>query len=187
MIITMNRKALIFICALLILSCKSQKSFISYKECMDKSFEDTGVDFYGSLALVENSFIQKGALRNRSREAYVESFKSFFDNDEIWKSYYETYLSLEKTSLKGFNLKFNRFKFMGVCSSIDPRFEDIKFNPTYVQRYLFNQFVHKPYDDKNLLDGLMLFTDFKDDDLRLNITYLLLINMEEKYGPNEDS
>ncbi len=183
----MNQKALIFVCALLIFSCKSQKSFTSYKECMDKSFENTGVDFYRSLALVEDSFIQKGALRNRSREAYIEAFKSFFNNDEIWKSYYETYLSLEKTSLKGFNLKFNRFKFIGICSSIDPRFEDIKFNPTYVQRYLFNQFVHKPFDDNNLLNGLMLFTDFKDDDLRLNITYLLLINMEEKYGPNEDS
>lgn len=184
----MNRKTFIIVSALLIFSCKSQKSFNSYKECMDKSFENTGVDFYGSLALIEDSLIQKGALRSRSREGYIEALISFFDDeDEIWKSYYETYLSLEKTSLKGFNLKFNRFKFMGVCSNIDPRFEDIKFNPTYVQRYLFNQFIHKPFDDKNLLDGLMLFTDFKDDDLRLNITYLLLINMEEKYGPNEDS
>lgn len=183
----MNRKALIIVCALLVLSCKSQKRFTSYKECMDKSLENTGVDFYGSLALVEDSFIEIGALRNKSREGYVEAFKSLFGNDEIWKSYYESYLSLEKTSLKGFNLKFNRFKFLGICSSIDPSFEDIKFNPTYVQRYLFNQFVHKPFDDNNLLDGLMLFTDFNDDDLRLNITYLLLINMEEKYDSNEDS
>lgn len=55
----MNRKALIFVCALLIVSCKSHKRFISYKECMDKSFENTVIDLYASLALSEDNFLQK--------------------------------------------------------------------------------------------------------------------------------
>ena len=183
----MNQKVLIIVCALLMLACKSQKKFTSYKDCMDKSFQHTGIDFYGSLASVENQFIETGALKNKSREGYVEAFRSLQANDEIWKSHYRTYLMLEKTSLKDFDLKRNRFVFLGICSSIDPRFEEVKFNMVNVQRYLFNQFVHKPFDDNNLLDGLMLFTDFKDDNLRHNITYLLLLNIEKKYGVKEES
>ncbi|MEO9511663.1 MAG: hypothetical protein ABJN84_14330 [Flavobacteriaceae bacterium] len=149
---------------------------------MDKSFQNTGIDFYESLEIIEDKLLEIGALKSKNKEGYLDAFQSLLSNDEVWKSYYESYLSLEKTSLKGFNLKFNRFKFLGICSNIDPRFEDIKLNSTYVQKYLFNQFVHKPFDDNNLLDGLMLFTDFKDDYLRYNMTYFLLLNVEKKYG-----
>ncbi len=152
---------------------------------MGNEKEITGFDFYKSLSVIEDKLLEIGALKSKSREGYVNAFKSILDNDQVWKSHYETYLSLEKTSLMGFDLKTNRFRFLGVCSSIDLGFDKIKCNPTHVQRYLFNQFVDKPFDDSNLLDGLILFTDFNNDVLRQNITYLLLLNLEKKHGVDD--
>jgi len=154
---------------------------------MDKSFQYTDVDFYGSLGIIEDSLLQADALKSKSKESYIEAFQSLLSNDTAWKGYYELYKNLEKTSLKGFDLKINRFVFLGTCSSINPSHEDVKCNSEYVQRYLFNQFVKKPFDDTRLLDGLFLFTDFKDDVLRKNITYLLLLNMEKKYGVDDST
>lgn len=177
-------KSLVIIFTLIILSCKGQKSIYSYKECMEKSFQNTGVDFYKSLKVIESELIEIGALDGDTKEDYLNSFQSLLrDEDNVeWRNYYNKYLLLEKKSLKGFNLKFNRFKFLGICSNIDPRFEKIKCDPTTVQRYLINQFVQKPFDDNDLLDGLFLFTDFEDDYLRLNVTYLLLLNMEKRFN-----
>lgn len=182
-----NRISLIIVSVFLMLSCKGQKGFTSYKDCMDKSFQNTGIDFYANLRVVEDKLLKTGALKSKSREGYVDAFKSILGNDKIWKSHYESYLLLEKTSMKEFDLKTNRFVFLGICSSIDPRFDNIKPNPTNVQRYLFNQFVHKPFDDTNLLDGLLLFTDFNNNELRYNITYLLLLNMGKKYDVTDDT
>lgn len=179
---TYSKSLFVVFMALILSSCKSQKGFISYKDCMDKSFQNTGIDFYESLGIIENELLALGAIKSKNREGYLDAFQSLLSNNKIWESHYDSYLSLEKKSLIGFNLKFNRFKFLGMCSNIDPRFEEVKFNPTYVQRYLLNQFVDKPFDDNNLLDGLILFTDFKDDYLRYNLTYLLLLNMEKKYA-----
>lgn len=149
---------------------------------MDKSFRNTEIDFYANLRIVEDKLLEIGALKSKSRVGYVDAFESILGEDEIWESHYESYLSLEKELLKKFDLKTNRFILLGICSNIDPRFEKVEFSPTYVQRYLFNQFVDKPFDDTNLLDGLILFTDFNNDVLRHNMTYLLLLNLEKKYG-----
>lgn len=178
-------KSIVFSLIFVTLSCKSQNSFDSYKSCMDKSFQYTEVDFYGSLGIIEDSLLEAAALKSKSKESYIEAFQSLLSNDTAWKSHYEMYKNLEKKSLKGFDLKINRFVFIGTCSSINPSNEDVKCSSEYVQRYLFNQFVQKPFDDVKLLDGLFLFTDFKDDILRKNITYLLLLNMEKKYGVDD--
>jgi|GEM_PF-4037977 hypothetical protein len=60
--------------------------------------------------------------------------------------------------------------------------KNVKCNCVNIQKNILHKFIFNPYDNKELLDDLFLFTNFQDDILRMHVTYLFILNLDSKYS-----
>lgn len=168
----------LFLFILVFGSCQSQ-SQESYASCMEQRMNGLGINFYEKLYAIESEMIEIGALKDRSKKAYVNALESLVvENDSRWLEYYN---SLKGTILSEFDIESFKIQVLSYCSDLNLSEDKIECNSTNVHKYFLKKFTFKPYDDNETLDGLLLFTDFEQKDLRLNITYLLLLNLQEKF------
>jgi hypothetical protein len=159
-------------------SCQSQKKLDSYSSCIEQKMNGTGINFYAKMSKIESKMIEIGALKDRSKKAYVNALESLIvENDSEWQEYYSI---LQRTVLSEFDLESVKVQVLSYCSDVNLSEGKIEYNSFNIHKYFLKKFTYKPYDDSETLDGLLLFTDFEQKDLRLNITYLLLLNMKEK-------
>lgn len=176
----MRIKILLFISFLSTVSCVSQRTNDTYSNCMEKQMQGTGINFYKNIGNIEEKMIEIGGLKNRSKESYLNAFQSLIiDSDIKWKNYYNV---LKESVLSDFNLETFKTQVLSFCSDIKPNSQkNLDCNCLNVHKFFLKKMVYKPYDDEEVLDGLLLFTNFDDDTLRYNITYLLLLNMNSKF------
>lgn len=162
--------------------CISQESSIYYSSCMEKQLQGTGIDFYKKMKIIEEQMLEIGALSGEDRKGYVNAFQSLIIEKDIkWKDYYN---KLRKTVLSDFDLESVKFQLLSFCSDIKLSNDDADCNCLNMQKYLLKKLTNKAYDDNEVLDGLLLFTDFKNQTMRHNITFVLLLNMNIKYEPD---
>lgn len=161
------------------MSCQGQDKQNSYTSCMKQGMNSTGINFYEKLAEVEDKMIEIGALEDKSKKAYVSTLESLIvDKDNKWQEYYS---DLQRTVLNNFDLESVKVQVFSYCSDLNLSEREIEYNSYNIHKYFLKKFTYKPYDDNETLDGLLLFTDFDQKDLRLNITYLFLLNLQEKF------
>lgn len=58
---------------------------------------------------------------------------------------------------------------------------NIKCNALNVQKFFLKKLTWKPIDDEEVLGGLLLFTDYNNKYQRLNLEYVFLLNLENKF------
>lgn len=173
-------KLLTIICSFIATSCFGQESSLPYSSCMEKQLQGTGIDFYNKMKIVEEQMLEIGALSADDRNGYVDSFQSLIvEKDTKWDDYYS---KLRKTVLSDFDLESVKLQLFSFCSDIKLSNEDTGCSCLNMQKYFLKKLTYKSYDDDEVLDGLLLLTDFKNQTMRHNITYVLLLNMEIKYG-----
>ena len=152
-------KAILIFFVLLIVSCSSQRRTNSYSECMEKEFLPLGKDFYGDLENIEDMLLDIGALTGKRREDYIIAFRKLIYEDNVeWKQHY---LVLNETVLKDFDFISYEGHLFSFCSNID--LDKLEYNSSDMQKYFFHLLSSKPHDDNEVLDGLVLFTDFSNN------------------------
>lgn len=176
----MRNEIILFIFFLSTVSCVSQKTNDTYSNCMEKQMQGTGINFYKNIENIEEKMIEIGALSNRSKESYLNAFQSLIiNNDSKWENFYNI---LKESVLSDFNLETFKTQVLSFCSDIKPDSQNnLDCSYLNVHKFFLKKMVYKPYDDEEVLDGLLLFTNFNDDTLRYNITYVLLLNMNTKF------
>ena len=170
--------AIIFL--LITLTSFSQKNNSDFDLCMRERLEGTGIDFYKKMYDAEEKLIQLGGLSSKDKKSYVEAFKTLLNQeDKKWKKYQS---ELKKSVLSNSDIQMFELSLLSICSEINVSNLDNTRNWTNVQKFFLKKLIFKKYDDNAVLDGLLLFTDFDKNIHRLNITYVLLLNMKEKYS-----
>lgn len=165
----------------IIVSCLGQETISYYEKCMQNQLKVMEVDFYSTMHNIEEKMLEIGALNERNKESYLKAFESLIiENDTIWKSHYSI---LSKTVLKDINLEIVKLPLFSFCSDFQSsELHDLDVNTLNIHKFFLKKLNYKSYDDTDILDGLFLFTNFKEKSLRFNITYLLLLNLDTKYG-----
>ena len=165
---------------LMTLTCSSQKNKLDFDLCMKKRLEGIGIDFYKKMYDAEEKLIQLGGLSSNDKKSYIEAFKTLLtQEDKKWKKYQT---ELKKNVLSDLDIQLFELSLLSICSEINITNLDNTRNWTNVQKFFLKKLIFKKYDDDEVIDGLLLFTDFDNKIHRLNITYVLLLNMKEKYG-----
>lgn len=173
-------KLLTIVSSLMAIVCISQEGNLDYSSCMEKHLQGTGIDFYNRMKVVEEQMLVMGALSSDDRNGYVDAFQSLIiQKDTKWDGYYS---QLRKTVISDFDLESVKLQLLSFCSDIILSNEDTGCNCLNMQKHFLKKLTYKPYDDDEVLDGLLLLTDFNSQTMRHNITYVLLLNMEIKYG-----
>jgi hypothetical protein len=147
---------------------------------MKKRLEGIGIDFYKKMYDAEEKLIQLGGLSSNDKKIYIDAFKTLLNQeDKKWKKYQS---ELKKNVLSDLDIQLFELSLLSICSEINITKLDNTRNWTNVQKFFLKKLIFKKYDDDEVLDGLLLFTDFDNNIHRLNITYVLLLNMKDKYG-----
>lgn len=162
------------------MSCMSQDKKFDYVNCMQDKLEGTGINFYQKIGKIENKLLKMEALSSNDKNGYIEAFESLIikNNDEKWNEYY---IKVKESLLLDFNLEYTKLQLLSFCSDLQTTKKNTKCNCVNIQKYFLKKLTYKNYNDNETLDGLLLFTDFGNKTLRLNITFVLLLNMENKY------
>lgn len=164
------------------MSCMSQDKKFDYDNCMQEQLDGTGINFYKKIENIEDKLLRMEALSSNDKNGYIEAFESLIikkNNNEKWNEYY---VKLKESLLSDFNLEHTKLKLLSFCSDLQSTKKNTKCNCVNIQKYFLKKLTYKNYNDNETLDGLLLFTDFGNKTLRLNITFVLLLNMENKYG-----
>lgn len=161
-----------------ILSCNGQNISAGeyYKNCMKQRLSGSGIDFYREMQSAENYLIQHHALEGNDRISYVNAFNKLLDDS----SYFDFFYKIQKNLPEEFNLGSVAFDLFSLCSDIEVNEIDSNCTCLNIQKSLLKKIYFKQFNDDEILDDLLIFTDFKDDTLRMHITYLFLLNMKAK-------
>ena len=175
-------KKIAIIMILFVVSCKN--NIYTYKKCMDETTLKQGSQFYKPLESFENILLKKQLLKGKNKNDYFNAFKSLNKKDDSlkWKSLYD---KISKTKIYT-NIKENRFNMINRCSHFDIKKElkkqYKKVKSETLQKFIFNKFIFKPIDDEELTIELVIFSDYKDKISRLNVLYLLFLQMDKKFN-----
>lgn len=160
-------------------SCLGQETAGQYyKDCMDNRLLAGGTDFYKKMSSVEELLLSSKILESTDRMNYVNVFSKLFANDD----FSNLYKDIQENIYQDFTPYFPALYLFSLCSDIEINETGSNCNCLNIQKNVLKKYTFKPYDDKELLDDLFIFTDFDDDILRMHITYLFLLNLEMKYG-----
>lgn len=175
-----KKRVIIILISIIPISCVSQKNSADYTSCMQKSLRGTDIDFYNRINKLEKRLLDIGALKSNNKKGYVKAFNSLLSkNDTVWKVYQR---KVSENLRSDFVLKDFEYYLISLCSVIDSPLKNNNCNCKDIHKFFLKKFTYKPYDDEENIDGLLLSTNFENKILRLNVTYVLLINMENKYG-----
>ena len=181
----MKIKKYIFIITLLVFSCKTYDN--SYKKCMNERMALKGSKFYEPLKKFETELINKGLLKGKSKFEYYNAFKSMYDkNDSIkWQSFYNSIKDKKYSKY----INENQYEFFTICSQIDidKYLHNNKLKSYDIQKFYFHNLIFKPIDDKETMSNIILFTNFNEEIERLNVTYLLFLQLQKKYDKEYSS
>ncbi len=166
----------------LFFSCQTYDN--PYEKCMNERMIKKGSRFYEPLQEFETLLLKKKLLNDRKKESYINAFKSLHSKKDSlkWQSLYD---SIKTTQMSTF-INENRFEFFFICSNIDIK-EMLKNSKSKIysyeiQKYNFNKFAWKEIDDEEVSIEIILFTDYNNKIDRLNVTYLLFLQLENKFG-----
>ena len=172
----------ILILGFLFLSCQTYHN--PYEKCMNERMIKKGSRFYEPLQEFENLLLKKNLLNGRKKISYIKTFKSLYSKKDSLK-WQHLYDSIKTTQMSTF-INENRFEFFFVCSYLDVKdMLNNSKNKIYsyeIQRYNFHKFAWKEIDDEEILDEILIFTDFNSKIDRLNVTYLLFLQLQNKSG-----
>ena len=149
-----------------------------YKSCMDSKLSHKGIDFYQEMDKAEKSLIKSGVLKGTDRKAYLNAFTNLFED----KYTTDLYQEINQEILTDFDLYSVSLELFSLCSDIEILENEKGCNCVNINKSILKKYVHRPYNDEELLDDMFVFTDFDDEILRKHMTYLLLFNFEMKYG-----
>ena len=173
-------KFTIITCLFITITCFGQNNNSDFDLCMKKRLEGTEIDFYKKMYDAEEKLIQLGGLSSKDKQSYINAFKTLLTReDKKWKKHQR---ELKENVLSDLDIQLFELSLLSICSEINISDLNNTRNWTNVQKFFLKKLIFKKYDDDEVLDGLLLFTDFDRKIHRLNITYVLLLNMQNKYG-----
>jgi len=173
-----NLKSIILSLIILIFfySCKTNEN--TYENCIGKWEKETGNRYYLSLEKFEKLLISKNFLKTKDKKDYAVLIKDILNKNKKLNIFFD---SIKQTYLYN-EIQDGQFQMVNYCSNItynEGISNNFKCSSDNIQRYFFKHFIYKSFKDPYLIEGIVMFTNYKNKFSRLNVTYLSFLLMKE--------